>query len=166
MAILIRRIEPNDNPLIAELIKEVFREFKIDKPGTVYSDPSTNHLYQLFQAPKSGYWIAEEDGRIIGGCGFYPTAGLPEGCAELVKFYLSPEARGKGTGRQLLEMVCHAADEAGYRELYLESFPELATAVRMYEKAGFRNIDKPLGNSGHFACTIWMVKKLNRIEEV
>lgn len=164
MEIIIRQIEPNDNPLIAELIKTVLREFKMAKPGTVYSDPTTDFLYELFQAPKSGYWIATEDSRIIGGCGFYPTVGLPDKCAELVKFYLSPEARGKGTGKELMQIVSNSAKKMGYQELYLESFSEFAAAVRMYEKAGFKYIDEPLGNSGHFACKIWMVKNLNNIK--
>jgi len=32
--------------------------------------------------------------------------------------------------------------------------------VGMYQKLGFKNIDKPLGNSGHFGCNIWMIKEL------
>jgi len=84
-----RRIKETDNREIAELIRKVFREFKIDKPGTVYFDPTTDDLFSLFSVPGSEYWIAEEDGVIIGGCGVYPTPGLPAGCAELVKLYLS-----------------------------------------------------------------------------
>ncbi len=53
-----------------------------------------------------------------------------------------------------------AARELGYTQLYLESFPELAKAVSMYEKAGFRPIPHALGNSGHYACNIWMLKDL------
>ncbi len=88
------------------------------------------------------------------------TGGLPEGCAELVKFYLSADSRAKGTGKQLLQATLHKARELGYTQLYLESFRELEKAVGMYLKAGFREINKPLGNSGHHACTIWMIKDL------
>ncbi len=91
---IIRPIHPSDNEPLATLIRQVFREFKIDKPGTVYTDPTTDSLYELFQQPGSAYFVAEENGAIIGGCGVYPTNGLPEGCAELVKFYLAAEARG------------------------------------------------------------------------
>lgn len=31
--------------------------------------------------------------------------------------------------------------------------------VDMYEKAGFRYLSAPLGNSGHFACNLWMLKE-------
>lgn len=160
MSLTIRPIRPADNTPLARLIRQVFREFKIDKPGTVYTDPTTDALYQLFQNPASAYFVAEADGVLVGGCGVYPTDGLPEGCAELVKFYLAAGARGKGIGHELMQQSIKAARELGYKQLYLESFPELAKAVSMYEKAGFVPLPHALGNSGHYACTIWMLKEL------
>ncbi len=160
MAVTIRSIVKRDNVLLAELIRKVFREFKIDMPGTVYTDPTTDRLYELFTNPSSHYWIAEENEIILGGCGIYPTHGLPEGCAELVKFYLSAESRSKGIGKALMETSIHWAKEFGYNQLYLESFPELNKAVSLYEKAGFTQLNKPLGNSAHYACTLWMIKDL------
>jgi putative acetyltransferase len=158
--ITLREIEERDNREIAELIRSVFREFKIDKPGTVYYDPTTDDLYSLFKKPGSVYWIAEEDGKIVGGCGIYSTPGLPYGCAELVKLYLLPEYRGKGIGRQLMEKSYESAKDLGYKQLYLESMPELGKAIGMYEKSGFSFVTSRMGNSGHFCCDIWMVKDL------
>ncbi|WP_066830169.1 GNAT family N-acetyltransferase [Rufibacter ruber] len=157
---VIRSLKEADNEPLAALIRAVFREFNIDRPGTVYTDPTTDKLYQLFQTPGSAYLVAQEGDELIGGCGLYPTEGLPDGCAELVKFYLAPASRGQGVGFQLLQKTLVLAKQLGYRQLYLESFPELAKAVRLYEKAGFKHIPHALGNSGHFACTIWMVKDL------
>jgi putative acetyltransferase len=156
----IRQIEEKDNSEIASLIRKVFREFKIDRPGTVYFDPTTDDLYRLFQTPGSVYWIALYDGIIIGGCGIFPTPALPQGCAELVKFYLASEYRGKGIGRMLMYKSIDSAREMGYRQIYLESMPELGKAISMYEKTGFRSINSPMGNSGHFGCDIWMLLDL------
>lgn len=161
MAIIFRPIEEKDNKEIAEVIRNVFREFKIDTPGTVFFDPSTDNLAGLFREPGSVYWIAEEDGVIIGGCGVFPTKGLPDGCAELVKLYLSTSQRGKGTGRQLMEKTFESARKFGYKMLYLESLPELGRAISLYEKAGFNFLTGPLGKSGHFGCKVWMLKKLD-----
>lgn len=155
-----RKIEQKDNKELAELIRTVFREFKIDRPGTVYFDPTTDSLYELFKVPGSVYWIAEIDGSMAGGCGIFPTPGLPEGYSELVKFYLLAPWRGKGIGRMLMEKCIESATEMGYRHIYLESLPELEKAVSMYVKSGFRFISNSLGNSGHFGCNIWMVKDL------
>jgi len=158
--IIYRNIGENDNKELAGLIRSVFREFKIDRPGTVYYDPTTDALYELFRIPGSVYWVAESNGALAGGCGIYPTPGLPDGYAELVKFYLLPRWRGLGIGRTLMEKCFDSAREAGYRHLYLESLPELHKAVSMYLKSGFRHIPHALGNSGHFGCNIWMVKDL------
>jgi putative acetyltransferase len=159
-AITYRNIEENDNKELADLIRKVFREFGIDRPGTVYFDPTTDNLYALFKTPGSVYWIAEDGGTMAGGCGIFPTPGLPEGCAELVKFYLLTQWRGRGIGRKLMEKCFKSAEQLGYRQLYLESLPELSKAVSMYLKSGFRHIPHALGNSGHFGCNIWMVKDL------
>jgi putative acetyltransferase len=160
MAITFRLIEESDNKEIAELIRTVFREFNIHKPGTVYFDPTTDNLFGLFRAQGSEYWIAEDNGVIIGGCGVYPTPGLPAGCAELVKFYLSASQRGKGIGWKLMERTFDSAKKYGYSQLYLESLPELSKAISLYERAGFNFIEGPIGKSGHFGCNIWMLKRL------
>lgn len=160
MNIIFRPIEEKDNKEIAELIRSVFREFNIHRPGTVYFDPTTDNLYKLFRKPGSEYWIALEGDVIIGGCGVYATPGLPDGCAELVKFYLSASQRGKGIGWRLMEKTFDSARRLGYRHLYLESLPELSRAISLYEKAGFKFISGPMGNSGHFGCNIWMLKEV------
>jgi len=128
--------------------------------GTVYSDPTTDDLYRLFRAEKSVLWVALTNGKIAGCCGIYPTKGLPENCVELVKFYLSAESRKKGIGKALLEKSIASAQLFGYAKLYLESLPQFNVAVNMYEKYGFLRLNKPLGESGHSACNIWMVKEL------
>lgn len=157
----LRLVQPADNPVLAQLIKTVFIEYNAPKEGTVYSDPTTNKLYDLFLEEKSVLWVAEDNnGKIVGCCGIYPTEGLPENCAELVKFYISPEGRGKGFGKELMSQSILSAKEMGYSKIYIESLPEFANAVRIYEKQGFKKLAEPLGNSGHTSCDIWMLKEL------
>ena len=160
MNVTIRPIAKADDRQMADVIKNIFLEFNLPEDGTVYSDPATNNLYELFQTERSIYWVAEHNGKIVGGCGIYPTDGLPINYAELVKFYLLPASRGIGIGKQLLAKAFMVATELGYEHLYLESFPELEDAIRIYEKVGFKQIDKPLGESGHYACNIRMLKNL------
>ena len=160
MNIVYRKIEKSDNEVLSRLIKKVFEEFGIDIPGTVYTDPTTDALYELFQTPGSMYWIAEENSHLLGGCGIYPTSGLPQGYAELVKLYLSADARGKGIGHTLMQKSIQSARGLNYTHLYLESFPNLRKAISLYERNGFVKLDNSLGNSGHFACNVWMEIKL------
>lgn len=160
MTITIREIQPTDNAGVAAMIRGVFDEYNAITEGTVYTDPTTDHLHELFQVPKAVFYVAEKAGRINGCCGIYPTKGLPQGCAELVKYYVSKEIRGTGIGRKLFEKCEIAARNFGYGQLYIESMPDFDGAVRIYEKIGFTRRDSPLGNSGHFGCNIWMTKKI------
>ncbi len=156
--ISIQRIQREDNPAIAQLIREVLTEFGVNKPGTVFTDPTTDDLFKLFETSHSTYFIAKENGIIVGGCGIYPTEGLPDGCIELVKLYVAKSHRSIGLGKQLMEKSISAAVSEGYREIYLETLPELRIAVGLYEHLGFEYLDHPYGNSGHFACDLWMRK--------
>jgi putative acetyltransferase len=156
----IRPIEPGDNEALAKVIRTALAEFGANKPGTVYFDPTTDALFELFRTPNSFYYVALVDGKVVGGCGIFPTDNLPDGTCELVKLYLTKEARGTGLGKQLMEISLSWAKENGYTQVYLESMPELAKAVSIYEKVGFKALDHPLGNSGHCGCDIWMLKKL------
>jgi putative acetyltransferase len=156
----IRLIEPKDDIALGRLIRLVLTEFKANKPGTAYFDEVTNQLSTVFNNPKSAYWIIEAEGELIGGGGIYPTEGLPDDTCELVKLYLYPEARGKGLGKLLMDNCFTAAKNFGYKNIYLESMPELNQAVSLYERLGFEKRCGALGNSGHFGCDIWMVKEL------
>jgi putative acetyltransferase len=156
MNVTYRLIQPEDNRELAAVIRGALEDFGVNKPGTVYTDPTTDALYELFQTPGSGYWVALDENRIIGGCGIFPTTGLPTGYGELVKLYLHRDYRGKGIGKQLLLKSFDLARELGYTQLYLESLPELNEAVHLYERVGFQQIPCRMGESGHFACDLWM----------
>jgi putative acetyltransferase len=156
----IRKIESNDNAAIATIIRSTLKEFGANHPGTVYYDKETDHLFELFQQPLSVYFIAKIDGTIAGGGGVYPTKGLPQDTCELVKMYLLPVARGKGIGKMIIDKCIEAAQEFGYKNMYLETMPELQQAIKVYEKFGFHYLDGPLGNSVHFGCSKWMLRSL------
>ena len=158
--ITIRKIQLSDNSQLALIVRTSLAEFGANKPGTVYYDDTTDHLYELFQSPGSVYYVAEINGRLLGGAGIYPTEGLPAETCELVKMYLHREARGKGLGKLLIERSLEFAKNSGYQQVYIETMPELRKAVSIYEKFGFEYLKGPLGNWGHFGCDIWMLKKL------
>jgi putative acetyltransferase len=160
MEFSIREIRPSDNKFLSRIIKDTLAEFGANHPGTVYYDATTDTLYELFQTPRSVYYVAEANGEIVGGAGIYPTEALPEGTCELVKMYLLPQARGSGLGRRLIEMSIQFAKENGYENVYLETMPELKQALKVYAKFGFEYLEGPMGNSGHTGCSLWMLKKL------
>jgi putative acetyltransferase len=161
MNLTIRSIEPSDNPIIAKIIRETLAEFGANHPGTVYFDPTTDALYEMFREQRSAYNIAEIDGVIVGGGGIYPTEGLPGDTCELVKMYLLPHARGIGLGKIMINRCIEQAKAMGFRNIYLETMPELKQALNTYARFGFEYLAGPMGNSGHTGCSLWMLKKIN-----
>jgi putative acetyltransferase len=159
--VIIRDLQKEDNPALAKVVKDTLAEFGANHPNTVYYDPTTDALFEVFQTPRSKYFLAELNNKIVGGGGIYPTDGLPPDTCELVKMYLLPEARGLGLGRTLIEKCIEEAAENGFKKIYLETMPELKQALSVYEKFGFEYLKGPMGNSGHTGCSLWMLKDLN-----
>jgi putative acetyltransferase len=158
--IKIRNIAAKDNASLAQLIRTTLKEFGANHPGTVYFDDITDHLFEVFETPRSVYFVAELNNEIVGGGGIFPTAGLPNDTCELVKMYLYPQVRGIGLGSMLIQKCIDYAKEVGYKNIYIETMPELKQALKTYEKFGFEYIDRAMGNSGHFGCELWMLKRV------
>lgn len=156
----IRRIQLSDNEELASIVRTSLAEFGADKPGTVFYDNTTDRLYELFQQPGSIYYVAEQHEKVLGGAGIYPSEGLPLQTCELAKMYLRAAVRGRGLGKVLIEKCLEFAKAYGYLQVYIETMPELRKAVSIYKKFGFEYLKGPMGNTGHFGCDVWMLKKL------
>ncbi len=156
-SILIRPIHREDNPAIADIIRSTLAEFGANQPGTAYYDKATDDMYAAFQQKGSRYFVARAGGKVVGGGGIFPSPGLPENVCELVKMYLHTSARGLGIGGKLIRQSLDFARTYGYKQTYLETMPELQKAVAIYEKMGFRRLTGPMGNTGHYSCSIWML---------
>lgn len=158
--IKIRPIQKEDNGALAVIIRDTLSEFKANKPGTVFFDKTTDHLFELFQEPNSIYLVVLIDDEIVGGGGIFPSPGLPAETCELVKMYLLPEARGLGLGKKIIEECLEFARTNGYKQVYIESMPELEKALKVYEQFGFKYLSAPLGNTGHHGCEKWMLRQM------
>ncbi|MBK0030771.1 bifunctional helix-turn-helix transcriptional regulator/GNAT family N-acetyltransferase [Erwinia sp. S43] len=155
-----RPIEARDNAAIAEIIRTSFRENKIDHlEGVSLHDPELERLSEVYRQPGSGYWVAEANGRIVGGAGLAPLGG-EKGTCEMQKLYFSSEIKGMGMGRRMIAFIIAQATAMGYQSCYLETLDELKDAVRLYEAFGFRHLSERLGNTGHDGCGICMLKTL------
>ena len=56
--LIIRTIKQDDNPVLAKIIRDSLAEFKANKPGTVYYDDRTDHLFEEFKVDGSIYYVA------------------------------------------------------------------------------------------------------------
>lgn len=155
---IIREIQEKDNEQVESLIRTCLIEFGANKPGCAWSDPNLGCFYQVYSGEKSKYWVVEENGKIVAGCGIGPLLGTEDVC-ELQKMYSLKEARGSGIAKKLLGLSLEFA-RVHYKKCYLETFDNMEAAKRFYEKNGFLRLEKPLVETEHYACDVWYIKEL------
>lgn len=156
----IRKIEPKDNPEVAEIVRSVMMELGAPKVGTAYADPNLDTMFETYQKANAVYFVIVNEGRIIGGAGIQKLDNGEDSICELQKMYFLPEARGLGVGSKMIELCLQQAKEFGFKKCYLETMPFMADAQKLYKKSGFYNIDGSMGNTGHTYCSVWMLKDL------
>ena len=157
---IIREIKPNDNEQVAQVIRTVLTEFGAPKVGTAYEDKATDEMFETYQKEKTAYFVIEHQNKIVGGVGFADLDSFDGTICELQKMYFLPITRGKGLGSKLIDFCLTQAKKQGYKQCYLETMPYMDAARALYSKNGFINLDKPMGNTGHYSCNVWMLKDL------
>lgn len=157
---IIREIKAKDNAEIASVIRTVILEMGAPKIGTAYEDKATDAMYENFNKPTSFYFVLEHKGKVVGGAGIAHLDHFNGSTCELQKMYFLPIARGKGLGAKIISTCLTEAKKVGFKSCYLETMPYMNAAKSLYKKNGFTNLDKPMGNTGHYSCNVWMLKKL------
>jgi putative acetyltransferase len=157
---IIRELHIDDNQYLAEVIRAVLIEFGVPKVGTAYEDKALDRMYETYNSDKASYFVVIRGREILGGAGIMQLQNSEENICELQKMYFAPEARGKNLGLQMMETCLQKALEFGYEKCYLETLPYMEGARKLYNKVGFTSLDAPLGDTGHYSCTMWMLKTL------
>ncbi|WP_282073662.1 GNAT family N-acetyltransferase [Polaribacter atrinae] len=157
---IIREIQSKDNAQMATVIREVLLEMGAPKIGTAYEDKATDKMFENFEKPTSFYYVIEHNNMVVGGAGIAQLDNFEGNTCELQKMYFLPITRGKGLGSKLINTCLDKAKAIGFENCYLETMPYMNAAQALYKKNGFVNLDKPMGNTGHYSCPVWMLKKL------
>ena len=156
----IREIEPDDNTKIAKAIRDVLIEFGVPKVGTAYADKILDTLFEYYNTEKAVYYVIEHKGEIFGGAGIKQLENYKGNVCELQKMYFLPQARGIGLGSLMMSTCLNKAKEFGFEACYLETLPYMEDARKLYRKVGFKDLDAPMGDTGHYSCNLWMLKQL------
>ncbi len=140
-------LKPTHDQALAEMIRINLKKHRLDIPGTVYFDDNLNHLSDFYLADhdKRYYYVMTDDNdKVIGGIGLAEFEFFDD-CCELQKLYLADEVKGAGLSYKLVSLIEEKAKELGYKQIYLETHDNLVAAIHVYEKCGFKEIDKPAG---------------------
>ena len=86
---------------------------------------------------KSCFWVAVDEGKIVGCVGAVPTTKYTDDHIELVRMFVSPECRKKTIGYKLVETLEVWARDAGFKKIYLSTLADLVEPNHFYPKCGF-----------------------------
>jgi putative acetyltransferase len=159
---LLRPIRPQDDTAVAALIRDVMTEHRCTGQGFAIHDPEVASMSSAYAASDARYYVLVHAGQIVGGGGFARLQGTtpPDATCELRKMYFRPEARGRGLGRALLDLLLDEMRTAGYRRCYLETTSWMDAARQLYQRAGFEPLCAPLGETGHGGCDRFFARML------
>ena len=156
----IRPIEARDDAAMASIIRTVMPEFGATGSGFAISDPEVDWMHRAYAQPRCAYFVVERDGRVVGGAGVAPLEGGDPSVCELRKMYFLPEARGIGAGAAMMTRCLAAARQIGFRQCYLETLTGMDSAMKLYERSGFRRISCSMGQTGHGGCNTFYLLDL------
>ena len=123
--VIYRRMTPEDVPFISKLEEETF------------SMPwSASSFLEMISKEDARYYVAEEDGRILGGCGVLMVAGA----GNITNVVIAPASRNRGIGTAMLQHLMMEGDKEGLTAYTLEVRVSNVVAIHVYEKLGFESV--------------------------
>lgn len=130
-------------------IKELFTEYtnlvmKCDSTFKEYLqkqhfEQEVDHLEEKYGKPYGRLYIAFYNGKVAGCIGLKQ---IDNPNSEMKRLFVKPEFRGKHIGNILTQKVINDAKEIGYKSILLDTFPFLKSAIKMYKKMGFYEIEQ------------------------
>mgnify|MGYP001062261752 CR=1 FL=1 len=152
-----------DSPASAAIAGDLFREYA--------EAIGTDLEYQGFAAelaalprpyvpPNGALFIAHAASGVAGCVGLRPMDSLT---GEMKRLYVRPAYRSLGLGQRLVDAVIHAARQAGYMELRLDTLPSMVSAQALYRRLGFVEISPY--NDKHLPGTRFFSLRLDAVDQ-
>jgi len=134
----IRPALPEEMELVRELFREYQAELKVDLCVQSFEEEMAA-LPGRYAAPRGTILFAEGADGGVGGV--VAMRALDPFTAEMKRLFVRPGCQGLGLGRALAEAVIETARRHGYSRLRLDPLPSMSTAIGLYQKLGFVEIE-------------------------
>ncbi|HZX70246.1 MAG TPA: GNAT family N-acetyltransferase [Rhodanobacter sp.] len=147
-----------DCPELVATARDLFREYAAAIATDLEYQGFSAELAALpapYTPPQGALLVAHVDRDVAGCVGLRP---IDRRIGEMKRLYVRPAYRSLGLGQRLVEATIHAAGQAGYRELRLDTLPSMAAAQALYRRLGF--VDIPPYNATHLPGTRFYALKL------
>jgi GNAT superfamily N-acetyltransferase len=120
---------------VRELLHEYLRSEAARVRGVQGGEAEIAGLPGAYAPPSGSLLLAELGGRAAGCVALRDLGG---GRCEMKRLYVRAAFRGAGLAGRLVERIIDRARTLGYREMYLDTLPEMRAARLMYDMLGFR----------------------------
>ena len=107
--------------------------------GKAFEPDGRHSFYNDIENEFDRFWCLISDGKVAGTVAVRKD---DEDTAELKAMYLDKDLRGKGYGLKLLELAVDYSRKKGYKRIVLDSMSKYGAALRLYEKYGFKRIER------------------------
>jgi len=124
----IREATPNDRARIVRLVNTVMQEFNLPVSLELIVADIDSATRQA-NNNRARFWIAVYQNAIVGAIAILPES--EEEC-QLKRFYVLPQYRKQGLGRQLYEIAEQFARKAGYKAIVLMASRRFVNAIAFY----------------------------------
>lgn len=164
----IRPFQSSDLPRLREITADAFDGVSIDqgiekKFGTINGHDwrwrKGRHVDEDADRDPQGIFVAEEDGKIV-GC-ITTWMDLEAGIGHIPNIAFSPEARGKGYGRRLIEFALDRFTDHGLSHARIETLEQNEVGNHLYTSIGFQEVARQI----HFAMDLTAGRDTIVIEE-
>ncbi len=124
-----------------EVAKKLMREYAADiGVDLAFQDfeNECNNMATQYANPEGAFVIAYHNDHPIGCFGIRK---IDNSTCELKRMYLRQEVRRQGLGERLLTIAIQTAAGLEYQLMRLDTLPSMTSAIRLYKKLGFKEIE-------------------------
>lgn len=169
MSVEIERCRPADREKLEALARAVFNaQFE----SYWSASGLENYLAEQFDPERialdlagdqARFYFVKAEGRIVGYGKLVLQRPIPVGekdeGAELEKAYFLPEAIGRGLGAELIDHMCHDAEQAGAPMIWLDVLKTNDRAIAAYERRGFAIVGEIPFATDLMDIGFWVMRK-------
>ena len=139
-------------------VQDLWREYwlSLGLPGDFqHFEEECAALPGEYGPPRGRLLLARISGDPAGTAAFRP---LNDQACEFKRLYMRPQYRGAGLGKALLHQLLAEARTLDYKEIYCDTLKSMTSALRMYERMGFVQVeayaDHPTPNAVFFRLSL------------